>query len=48
LADTTILPSARRFTKLGVGRTLARMLWITIRYWLGAAPKNLRRSYENY
>jgi rSAM/selenodomain-associated transferase 2 len=46
LADATVVTSARRFQKLGVLRTYLRMGWITIRYWLGASPHELKRLYE--
>jgi rSAM/selenodomain-associated transferase 2 len=46
LADATVTTSARRFVRLGVVRTYLRMGWVTLRYRLGAAPRDLRRMYE--
>jgi len=46
LADATIKTSARRFAKLGVARTYARMWWVMLRYYLGASAQELRRIYE--
>ena len=46
LADATSKTSARRFAKLGVVRTYARMWWVMFRYYLGASPQELRRIYE--
>ncbi len=46
LADTTVTTSARRFFKLGVVRTYARMARVTVQYYLGTPPAKLRRIYE--
>ena len=46
LADTTVITSARRFAKLGVARTYARMWRVTFLYYLGTPPAKLREIYE--
>jgi rSAM/selenodomain-associated transferase 2 len=46
LADATVTTSARRFAKLGVARTYLRMCRVTLSYWLGTEPQELRRIYE--
>ena len=46
LADSIVTTSARRFTKLGIIRTYLRMWRVTLSYWLGAGPNDLRRIYE--
>ncbi|GDY19627.1 hypothetical protein LBMAG56_09720 [Verrucomicrobiota bacterium] len=46
LADTVVSTSARRFTQLGVLRTYARMARVTLLYYLGRSPADLRRLYE--
>jgi len=46
LDDATVTTSTRRFEKLGVVRTYLRMGWVTVRYWLGTPPRELRRIYE--
>jgi rSAM/selenodomain-associated transferase 2 len=46
LADATVSTSARRFAKLGVLRTYARMWRVMISYWLGASPAELKKIYE--
>jgi GT2 family glycosyltransferase len=46
LADATVTTSARRFAKLGVARTYLRMWRVTLSYWLGMKPRELRRIYE--
>ncbi len=46
LADATVITSARRFTKLGVVRTYARMWRVTLQYYLGTPPAELRKIYE--
>jgi rSAM/selenodomain-associated transferase 2 len=46
LADATVITSARRFAKLGVARTYLRMWRVTLSYWLGMKPQELRRIYE--
>lgn len=46
LAPVTVTTSARRFAKLGVWRTYARVWRVTIQYYLGASPETLRRIYE--
>jgi GT2 family glycosyltransferase len=46
LADATVTTSARRFAKLGVARTYLRMWRVTLSYWLGAKPQELKRIYE--
>src|SRR5881296_1200105 len=42
LAEATVTTSARRFERLGVLRTYWRMGWVTLRYRLGASPRELR------
>jgi len=46
LANATVQTSARRFARLGVPRTYARMWWVTLRYYLGAKPEELSRIYH--
>jgi rSAM/selenodomain-associated transferase 2 len=46
LADATVTTSARRFRQRGVLRTYWRMASVTVRYWLGAMPEELRKRYE--
>jgi rSAM/selenodomain-associated transferase 2 len=46
LAKATVTTSARRFHQHGVLRTYWRMWSITVRYWLGASPQELRKRYE--
>lgn len=46
LADAVVSTSARRFAKLGVLRTYARMWQVATRYYLGASPEKLRQLYE--
>ena len=46
LAEATVTTSARRFVKLGIFRTYFRMWSVTIRYWMGASPEDLWKSYE--
>jgi rSAM/selenodomain-associated transferase 2 len=46
LAAATVMTSARRFRQRGVLRTYWRMWLVTVRYWLGASPEDLRRLYE--
>jgi rSAM/selenodomain-associated transferase 2 len=46
LADTMVITSARRFARLGVLRTYARMWRVTLLYHLGRSPDELRRLYE--
>jgi rSAM/selenodomain-associated transferase 2 len=46
LANATVTTSARRFRQRGVLRTYWRMWSVTIRYWLGASPEDLRKLYE--
>ena len=46
LAAATVMTSARRFREHGGLRTYLRMGWITVRFWMGAAPEELRRLYE--
>jgi rSAM/selenodomain-associated transferase 2 len=46
LADATVVTSGRRFTKLGTIRTYARMWRVTISYWLGKSPAELKKMYE--
>lgn len=47
LADAVVLTSARRFRRLGVLRTYARMGWVTLRHRLGTPPETLRKLYED-
>lgn len=37
--------SARRWRGRGVARTITAMWWYRLRYWLGADPEHLARSY---
>jgi rSAM/selenodomain-associated transferase 2 len=46
LADAVVSTSARRFEKLGVWRTYARMWRVTLLYLLGKSPEELRKLYE--
>lgn len=46
LAPAVVSTSARRFTRLGVWRTYARMWRVTLLYHLGTSPEKLRRIYE--
>jgi rSAM/selenodomain-associated transferase 2 len=46
LAEATVSTSARRFRQRGVLRTYWRMWSVTVRYWLGASPDELRKLYE--
>jgi rSAM/selenodomain-associated transferase 2 len=46
LANATVTTSARRFRQCGVLRTYWRMWSVTVRYWLGASPEDLRKLYE--
>lgn len=46
LAATTVITSARRFQKLGVLRTYARMWRVTLLYYLGTPLEKLRQLYE--
>ncbi len=46
LADATVITSARRFARLGVVRTYARMWRVTLQYYLGTPPAKLRQIYE--
>jgi rSAM/selenodomain-associated transferase 2 len=38
--------SGRRWEQRGVWRTMLLMWWLRLRYFLGASPARLRRSYE--
>lgn len=40
-----ITTSARRWRGRGVARTIMAMWWYRLRYWLGADPEHLARSY---
>lgn len=46
LADATVITSARRFAKLGVLRTYARMWRVTLLYHLGTPLPELKAIYE--
>jgi hypothetical protein len=46
LADTTVSTSARRFARHGVLRTYARMARVTMLYYFGKSPAELRKLYE--
>jgi GT2 family glycosyltransferase len=46
LASATVSTSARRFAKLGVLRTYARMWRVTLGYHLGTSTRELRDLYE--
>lgn len=46
LAPATVSTSARRFARLGVVRTYWRMIWVTVRYWMGASAEQLDRIYN--
>jgi rSAM/selenodomain-associated transferase 2 len=47
LAGTVVSTSARRFRARGVIRTYVRMWRVTLQYYLGTSPEELRRIYEN-
>lgn len=40
-----ITASARRWERAGILRTVVRMWWLRLRYWLGASPEVLAREY---
>lgn len=42
---TTVTTSARRWERYGVMRTVARMWWLRLCYWLGVSPARLARWY---
>lgn len=46
LATATVQTSARRFWKQGVLRTYWRMWRVTVKYYSGVSPHELRRGYE--
>ena len=46
LANATVTTSPRRFLQRGIIRTYLRMWHVTLRYWLGTPPEELRRIYE--
>ena len=46
LADTVVTTSPRRFLQRGILRTYARMARVTLLYFLGKSPAELRRLYE--
>ena len=46
LANATVTTSARRFLQRGILRTYLKMWHVTLRYWLGTPPEELRRIYE--
>jgi hypothetical protein len=46
LASTVVSTSARRFRARGVMRTYVRMWRVTVQYYLGTPPEELRRIYE--
>lgn len=46
LARATVTTSARRFRKHGVLKTYWIMGWVTLRYWMGARPDDLARTYQ--
>jgi rSAM/selenodomain-associated transferase 2 len=46
LAGTVVSTSARRFRARGVLRTYVRMWRVTLQYYLGTPPEELRRIYE--
>jgi len=48
LAEGTVTTSARRFRQRGIVRTYWRMWNVTLRYWLGASPQELRKLYERW
>ena len=43
----TVVTSGRRWDEQGALRTIARMWWLRLRYFLGAEPSSLARSYES-
>ena len=45
LAKGIVLTSARKFREEGRLRTYWRMVWCTLRYWVGASPKKLVQMY---
>lgn len=46
LANAVVQTSARRFRARGVLRTYWRMFSVTLRYYLGASPADLKKLYE--
>ncbi|MDB6130023.1 MAG: glycosyltransferase, partial [Verrucomicrobiales bacterium] len=46
LAGATVKTSARRFLKHGIITTYATMASVTLRYFLGESPENLKKLYE--
>jgi hypothetical protein len=46
LADAVVLTSPRRFVERGILCTYARMWRVTLQYYLGTPPAELRRMYE--
>lgn len=46
LAPALVTTSARRFRQRGPLRTYLRLASVTLRYWLGTPPEELRRHYE--
>ena len=46
LADATVETSARRFAARGIVRTYTRMWRVTLQYYLGTPPAELKRLYE--
>lgn len=47
LADATVATSARKFARLGVLRTYARMWRVTLGYYRGVPLEELRRWYQS-
>ena len=47
LAPTIVSTSARRFKQKGVFRTYLRMWRVTLQYYMGTPPHELKRIYEN-
>jgi GT2 family glycosyltransferase len=46
LAPTVVSTSARRFHENGALRTYARMWWVTLLYYFGISPDELKRIYD--
>ena len=42
-----VITAARRWQRDGPLRTIVRMWWLRFRYWLGASPEALARSYPH-
>ena len=43
-----VATSGRRWERHGVLRTIVLMAWLRLRFFFGAAPSRLARSYRSY